>query len=194
MTDDYAPSEQGQLLGIARRTLEAVASGRPRPALDIKNLPPRLCEERACFVTFHIDRDLRGCTGILAARRPLAEEVATTTVQTAFNDPRFPPVDAVEVPLIHIELSILTPSTPLKYDHPDDLLRLLRPNIDGVTLRFGIYRSTFLPQVWERVPNPAEFLTMLSRKMGLPGTTWRLPGMEVEIYQTINIVEADTLK
>lgn len=192
MTDDYSPAEQAQLLGIARQTLEAVASGKPRPEVKLDKLPPRLCEERACFITFHIDHELRGCTGTLAARRPLAEEVAATTVQTAFNDPRFSAVEAFEVPLIRIEVSVLTPSTPLKFERPDDLLRLLRPGIDGVTLRLGLYRGTFLPQVWERVPNPAEFLAMLSRKMGLPTDAWRLPGMEVETYQTVTIEEAET--
>jgi AmmeMemoRadiSam system protein A len=167
--------------------LEAAASGKPRPSLGI--LSPRLREERACFVTFHINGELRGCTGTLAARRSLAEEVAVTTVQTAFHDPRFPPVTPVEVSRIAIELSILTPSTPLKFANPDELLRLLRPDIDGVTLRIGAYRSTFLPQVWERVPDPAEFLTMLSRKMGLPGDAWRRPGVEVETYQTVTIEE-----
>jgi AmmeMemoRadiSam system protein A len=191
MIDEYTPGEQVQLLEIAHRTLEVVASGKPRPALDMGNMPTRLCQERACFVTFHIDGDLRGCTGTLAARRPLAEEVGITTVQTAFDDPRFPPVSAAEVPFIQIELSILTPSVPLPFESPDDLLHLLRPGIDGVTLRLGVYRSTFLPQVWERVPNPAEFLALLSRKMGLPGDAWRRPGMMVETYQTVTIEDAE---
>src|SRR5579859_4028281 len=147
MSDTYSPEEQAQLLSLARRTLEAVTSGTPRPRLDVPALPPSLREDRACFVTLYIDEELRGCTGTLAARRCLADEVEQTTIQTAFNDPRFLPVKSEEVPYIRIEISVLTPAQPVKFTSPDDLKRLLRPGIDGVTLRFAQYRSTFLPQV-----------------------------------------------
>ncbi|MCC7449197.1 MAG: AmmeMemoRadiSam system protein A [Anaerolineae bacterium] len=189
MTDVYTPEEQVQLLHIARHTLEAVTAGEARPRLDLQLLPPKLREHRACFITLHIAGELRGCTGTLTARRPLAEEVSISTVQTAFSDPRFPPVVAAEVPKIHIEISVLTPSMPLEYDGPDDLVRRLRPHVDGVTLQLGSYRSTFLPQVWEHLPDPVEFLTLLSRKMGLPGDAWRYPQMRVETYQSVSMEE-----
>ncbi len=191
MSDSYAPEEQKLLLDISRRTLEAITAGGSRPRPDLQTLPPALREERACFVSFHINGELRGCTGTLAARRPLADEVSVTTVQTAFNDPRFSPVIASEVPQILIDISVLTPSSPLTYSDPDELLSLLRPNIDGVTLSLGPYRSTFLPQVWENVPDKVEFLTMLSRKMGLPGDAWRHPKMQVETYRSFNMAEAE---
>ncbi len=191
MNDEYTPEEQDQLLHIARQTLEVVTAGGPRPRPDLQTLPPKLREERACFVSFHIDGELRGCTGTLIARRPLADEVSVTTVQTAYNDPRFSPVVADEVPGIRIEISILTPSTPLSFANPEDLLERLRPGIDGVTLSLGPYRSTFLPQVWDHVPNPVEFLTMLSRKMGLPGDAWRHPKIRVETYQSFNMEEPE---
>jgi len=189
MTDVYTPEEQAQLLHIARHTLEAVTSGESRPCIDLQALPPKLRENRACFITLHITGELRGCTGTLTARRPLAEEVSISTVQTAFSDPRFPPVAAEEVPQIQIEISVLTPSVPLDYDNPNDLVRRLRPNVDGVTLQLGSYRSTFLPQVWEHLPDPVEFLTLLSRKMGLPGDAWRHPKMRVETYQSVSMEE-----
>ena len=192
MTEDYLLEEQEILLGIARGTLEAVTAGGARPRPDLQTLPVKLREERACFVSFHIGDELRGCTGTLAARRPLADEVSVTTVQTAFNDPRFPPVVTSEAPQIRIEISVLTPSSLLAYNSPDELLRLLRRGIDGVTLSLGPYRSTFLPQVWQHVPDPVEFLTMLSRKMGLPGDAWRHPRMQVEIYQSCNFAEPET--
>ncbi len=191
MTDEYTPDEQAQLLTIARKTLEAVTIGEPRPPLDLAVLSPMLCEERACFVTLTIDEELRGCTGTLRARYPLAEEVGITTIQTAFHDPRFPAVTAGEVPYIHIEISVLTPSTPLQFESPETLIRLLRPGIDGVTLQLGFHRSTFLPQVWERIPDPVEFLTLLSRKMGLPGDSWRHPELEVETYQCVVMEEPE---
>ncbi len=185
----YTPDEQAQLLHIARHTLETVTAGAMRPQVDLSMLSGRLCDERACFVTLTMDGELRGCTGTLMARRPLAEEVSFTTVQTAFNDPRFPPVTSAEVPFIEIEISVLTPSVPLHFDTPDDLPRLIRPHVDGVTLHLGAYRSTFLPQVWERIPDPVEFLTLLSRKMGLSNNAWRDPRIQVETYQSVVIVE-----
>jgi AmmeMemoRadiSam system protein A len=113
------------------------------------------------------------------------------TVQTAFHDPRFRPVVADEVPHIAIEISVLTPSIPLQFSTPDDIPRLIRPGIDGVTLRLGLHRSTFLPQVWDKIRTPLEFLTMLSQKMGLPGDAWKNPAIEVETYQTVIIAEHD---
>ncbi len=191
MNDEYSPAECDQLLEIARQALIAASSGVPRPVLDVNVLPPRLQELRACFVTLMANGELRGCTGTLAARRSLAEEVAYSTVQTALFDPRFSPVSLCQVDAIRIEISVLTPSKPLFYDSPDDLLRQLRPNVDGVTLRQGQNRSTFLPQVWERLADPVEFLTLLSRKMGLPGDSWRRPDMEVETYQAFKIEEIE---
>ncbi len=185
----YTPEEQAQLLHIARHTLEVVTAGEARPPVDLQTLLPRLCEERACFVTLTMDGELRGCTGTLIARRPLAEEVGYTTVQTAFNDPRFTPVTASEVPFIELEISVLTPSVPLLFDTPEDLPKLIRPHIDGVTLHLGPYRSTFLPQVWERIPDPVEFLTLLSRKMGLSNNAWRDPRIQVETYRSVVIME-----
>lgn len=189
MSDRYSPEEQAQLLRLARQTLEAITTGGARPHIEEADLTSALREDRACFVTLYIGEELRGCTGTLVARRCLADEVTITTVQTALSDPRFAPVTAAEVPRIRIEISVLTPPEALKFNSPDELIRLLRPDIDGVTLRLGHYRSTFLPQVWERVPDPVAFLTMLSRKMGLPGDAWRHPDLEVETYQTVVIEE-----
>ncbi len=191
LADNYTLGEQAQLLDVARRALVAAAAGEPPLVLDINTFLPRLHEQRACFVTLYFQHELRGCTGTLVARQPLVEEVAHTMLQTALHDPRFAPVMSEEVPEIAIEISVLTPSVPLKYNGPDELLRLLRPNIDGVTLRLGYYRSTFLPQVWERVQDPAVFLGMLSRKMDFPEDTWRRPDIIVETYQTVNIEEPE---
>src|SRR5258706_4336610 len=156
------------LLNVARGTLEAVTVGGIAPQPDRESVPASLVEWRACFVTLHRETDLRGCTGTLTARRSLLEEVITTTEQTALNDPRFPPVTPYEVPLIRIEISVLTSSQRLEFASPDQIPQLIRPHIDGVTLKLGLNRSTFLPQVWEKIPDPIQFLNLLSRKMGLP--------------------------
>jgi AmmeMemoRadiSam system protein A len=187
----YTPADQHQLLTVARATLEAVTHNDTLPHLNLADFSPALQAERACFVTLTDlpSRELRGCTGTLVARNPLIYEVAITTRQTAFNDPRFNPVSPDEVPHLHIEISILTPMQPLDYSTPADLLQKLRPNIDGVTLHHRDYRATFLPQVWERVPDPALFLNLLCDKMGIPAQTWQRVKLEVYTYQSIIIEE-----
>ncbi|GAB4422852.1 MAG: hypothetical protein Kow00106_19940 [Anaerolineae bacterium] len=193
MDNTYTPQEKRLLLRLARETLQRVTNGQQPPAVDLTALPPALAEQRACFVTLRRRGNgmLRGCTGTLAARRPLAEEVVYMTIQTAFYDPRFPPVQAYEVPELRIEISVLTPPQPLAFRTPDELLRKLRPGIDGVTLRLGHRRATFLPQVWESYPDPQEFLSLLSQKMGAAPDAWRDPRIQVETYQAIVFEEED---
>ncbi|NDJ78506.1 MAG: AmmeMemoRadiSam system protein A [Chloroflexi bacterium] len=191
MANSYTPEEQTILLDLARQTLTAITHHRPPPDIDLNALPLPLRDERACFVTlrFHADGALRGCTGTLVARRPLAEEVVHMTGQTAFHDPRFAPVTAHEVPLLHIEISVLTPPQLLDFRDADDLLQKLRPNIDGVTLELNNRRATFLPQVWENYPDPRVFLSLLSQKMRLGPDAWQDPHMQVSVYQAIIIEE-----
>ncbi len=193
MIETYTPQEKHLLLRLARETLERTTNGHTPPDIDLSALPPALAEERACFVTLRRRGNgmLRGCTGTLVARRPLAEEVVNMTIQTAFYDPRFPPVQAYEVPELRIEISVLTPPQPLHFDNPDDLLRKLRPGVDGVTLRLGHRRATFLPQVWEGYPDPQVFLSLLSQKMGAAPDAWRDPRIQVETYQAIVFEEED---
>jgi hypothetical protein len=187
----YTPDEVRQLLQIARTTLVSVTQDRGIPKIDKTKLSPFLLEERACFVTLtHIPtHDLRGCTGTLVARNPLAFEVAIITEQTALSDPRFLPVQYEEIEGLHIEISVLTPMMPLVYRDAIDLLEKLRPEIDGVTLQQGRRRATFLPQVWERLTNKETFLDLLCEKMGLPANTWRKGKLEVFTYQSIIIEE-----
>ena len=189
----YTPQEQDALLQLARQTLTAITAHANPPPVDLRELPPALAASRACFVTLRrrSDGSLRGCTGTLVARRPLAEEVVHITRQTAFNDPRFPPVAAHEVPGLHVEISILTPPEPLAFDDPEDLLHKLRPGVDGVTLHLDQRRATFLPQVWESYPDPRIFLSLLAEKMGYAHDAWRNPRIEVETYQAIVIEEPD---
>jgi len=175
------------LLDLARTTVAAAARHEPLPRIDLSDVPPALAAPGACFVTLtrHGTGELRGCTGVLVARTALAEEVVHTAAQTALHDPRFTPVRAEEVPEMDIEISVLTPSRPLDFDVPEDIPRLLRPGIDGVTLTIGRRRATFLPQVWDKVPDPVDFLNRLCLKMGLPAGTWRTPGTSVEVYQVV---------
>lgn len=187
----YTPDERASLLALSRHTLNVITRQKPAPDVDLDGLPPALVEERACFVTLrcHDDGALRGCTGTLVARRPLISEVVYMTVQTAFHDPRFHPVQAVECDGLHIEISVLTPPCVLEFDGPEDLLAKLRPGIDGVTLHLDNRRATFLPQVWESYPDPEVFLSLLARKMGHAPQAWRDPRIRVHVYQAIVIEE-----
>ena len=180
-----ALSEQRRLLQIAR---EAIAAA---PALQPDTLPPALLRPAASFVTLRHGGDLRGCIGGLEARWPLYEDVRRHAVQAATQDYRFEAVTAAEVPALSVEVSVLTEPQPLEYARPEDLPRQLRPLVDGVTLALSHHRATFLPQVWERVPDPEQFLSMLCEKMGLPPETWRRTPLTVSVYQVEKFTEPE---
>ena len=133
---------------------------------------------------------MRGCTGTLVATRPLALEVVHTATQSATGDPRFRPVVPDEVDALELDISVLSEPKPLDFDDPIELATLIRPGVDGVTLYYGARRATFLPQVWERVPDPVDFLGMLCRKMNLSAQAWMQPGIAAETYQTFSFSEA----
>jgi AmmeMemoRadiSam system protein A len=119
----------------------------------------------------------------MEAYQSLAEDVQEHAVAAALNDYRFYTVEAGEVDRLEIEISRLTPPQPLPYEDPQDLIARLRPGIDGVLIRDGLRRATFLPQVWEKLPQPEDFLDHLCLKMGAPGNLWRSRHLDVSIYQ-----------
>ena len=171
------------LLKIARQAISAAAGGLVVPALDLAAVSADLQANGASFVTLTIQDQLRGCIGTLEACQPLALDVQEHAVAAATQDYRFPPVSAGEVPLLQIEISRLTPTRVLAYNDWRDLIEKLRPGVDGVLIKDGFQRATFLPQVWEKVADPQEFLTHLCYKMGAPGDLWRCKKLEVSIYQ-----------
>lgn len=135
-------------------------------------LAARLHAPGATFVTLTEGGRLRGCIGTLEAWRPLIEDVRANAVAAAFCDSRFAPLAAAELPAIRVEVSLLGASTPLDFRDEADALAQLRPAQDGVILSCDGRRATFLPQVWDELPEPREFLTQLKRKAGLPPTYW----------------------
>lgn len=175
--------EKKILLKLAREAIEHVVNRRVLPPLDLHSFPPRLREKGAAFVTLTENGELRGCIGALEATQPLVEDVREHAAAAAVEDFRFPPVRPEEIDRLEIEISRLTEPQPLDYDGPLDLINKLRPGIDGVVLKDGFRRATFLPQVWEKLPNPIEFLDHLCLKMGLPRSTWRTRKLEVLTYQ-----------
>jgi uncharacterized protein len=175
--------DRRKLLQIARKSIEMRVCGQEQPALELDQLPSALRENGVCFVTLTMpDGDLRGCIGGLEATRPLALDVRDHAAAAALEDYRFLPVRPDEVPLLHIEISRLTSPEPLAYEHPEALPKLLHPHIDGVVIHDGIRRATFLPQVWEKLPDSSAFLSHLCQKMGAPADLWRRKKLQVEIY------------
>ncbi|MDR1798923.1 MAG: AmmeMemoRadiSam system protein A [Bifidobacteriaceae bacterium] len=135
----------------------------------------------AAFVTLTLGGDLRGCIGSLLAHRPLVEDVASNAVAAAFRDPRFPALSPAEYEPLHIEVSVLSQPAPLAFTSQADALAKLRPGVDGVIFEAGWARSTFLPQVWEELPQPEVFMAHLKRKAGLPANYWG-PDVELSLY------------
>ena len=140
-----------------------------------------LDEQGATFVTLTQQGELRGCIGTLDAHRPLREDVAENTLAAAFHDPRFPALAAAELEYTRIEVSLLSPSTPLPVGGERDLVARLRPGVDGIVIAWRGRRATFLPQVWDHLPEPRAFLDALKQKAGLEADFWD-PGIRVSRY------------
>ena len=187
-----SPSDRHTLLAIARDAITAAANNQPLPLLELHHLPDALRESGVCFVTLYNGGELRGCIGGLEARQPLVLDVQEHAVGAATNDPRFPPVSPVEAPNLHIEISVLTTPELISHTTPQELLAALRPQVDGVILRSGHRRATFLPQVWEKVRDAETFLGMLSEKMGARRNAWRSADVEVLRYQVEVFEEEET--
>lgn len=183
MTELLNTSEQEILMKIARETLEKSVRDEPLPKINLTTLPSALQKNGASFVTLTNNGRLRGCIGTLEANQPIAIDVQEHTVAAAFQDFRFPNIQPQELPLIQIEVSVLTPKTPLIYKNPDELINVLKPNIDGVVLQEGHRKATFLPQVWDTLQNPEEFLSHLCTKMGASKDLWREKPLTVFTYQ-----------
>jgi AmmeMemoRadiSam system protein A len=191
MEASLTPAEKQLLLQMAREALEAAVTSRPLPRPAADRLPVSLAAPASCFVTLTAAGELRGCIGSLQAERPLFEEVRLRAGQAALSDFRFAPVAPEELPGVEVEISVLTPPQPLEYAGPDDLMAKLRPGVDGVILARGKHRATFLPQVWERVPDPQVFLSMLCEKLGAAPEAWRQAQFEVYVYQVLKFTEAE---
>lgn len=183
MGELLTPEEKQTLLQLAREALETGVRGIPLPTIDEGSLTPVLRAEGASFVTLTVRGNLRGCIGALEPYQPLVEDVREHALAAALEDYRFPTVQESELAGIEIEVSRLTVPVPLEYKEADDLVAKLHPGMDGVILRDGIRRATFLPQVWEKIPDPAEFLANLCYKMGAAPDTWRRKHLNVMIYQ-----------
>ena len=152
---------------------------------------PWLREPGASFVTLRRQGDLRGCVGSIRAYRPLFDDVWSNARASAFRDTRFRPVEPWEFPEISVEVSLLSDPEPLACSCEEEALRLLRPGLDGIILEYGDYRSTFLPQVWEQLPDPRDFLGHLKTKAGLRRGFWA-PEVRLQRYGVMKWAEEIT--
>src|SRR5450759_1449821 len=156
------------LLPIAR----AAISGALKVSYKADESAPWLAERGACFVTLTQDGELRGCIGSLQSHQPLLADVKGDAVSAAMRDPRFTPLSVEELDITTVEISLLSSTQAMEVSDEADALAQLRPGVDGIIFEYGRYRSTFLPQVWENLAQPREFLAMLRRKAGLPDDFW----------------------
>ncbi len=183
----FSPQKGQALVQLARRTLNKKmgrSTDKSRDsALDRVLADPDFETMCGTFVTLTMEGQLRGCIGSLEPDEAIREGVRANALNAAFHDPRFPPVTNRELDKIDIEISILTRPRVLAYTDGKDLAAKLRCGIDGVIIRKGSARATFLPQVWDQLPQPEDFLGHLCRKAGLAATAWQTDDLEVMPYQ-----------
>lgn len=164
--------QRQQLLDIAAHSVaHGLRQGRAL-VLDVTQYTADLRALGASFVTLRLKGELRGCIGSLQALHPLVIDVAENAYAAAFRDPRFAPLAAVELSELDYHISVLNPATPMQFRDQADLLRQLRPGLDGLILRSGRHQGTFLPSVWESLPTAEQFLAQLKRKAGLSEDAW----------------------
>jgi AmmeMemoRadiSam system protein B/AmmeMemoRadiSam system protein A len=189
-TGPLTPAERRFLLGLARKSIAAAVAHGEAPDEDAE-VPEALRARRACFVTLTENGDLRGCIGSIFPEESLYRAVLRRARSAAIEDPRFPPVQSDELKKIAVEVSVLTVPQRLAFKSPEDLLAKLRPGVDGAVLRVGNRQATYLPQVWEKLPERRLFMDELAEKAGLPAAAWRQPDTTVLTYQVEAFKEAN---
>lgn len=189
-TDTLSNPDRATLLEVARASIRhGLRHGRALE-IDPADYPETLRPPRATFVTLEIGGRLRGCIGTLVAHQPLVRDVAIHAHAAAFEDPRFPELRPDELPQLDLHISVLSPPESLRFDSEEGLLAQLRPGMDGLILHFRNYHATFLPAVWESLPDPYVFLAQLKQKAGLPLDFWS-PELRAERYTTEYFGAAD---
>ena len=158
------------LLKLARKVLENRYNGKE---YDLPEIPEAFNDKRGVFVTLQEDGELRGCIGCIEPVKSIYDGVKENALHSAFSDPRFPPLDEEELGRVKIEISILSRPEQLKFSGSAELLKKLKPSIDGVILKKGLSSATFLPQVWEQLPDKVMFLEQLSMKAGMGKDSWK---------------------
>jgi AmmeMemoRadiSam system protein A len=184
--DDIAAAHGKMMLEFVGKTIaHGLSKGAP-PAVDTKSFPADLTAPGATFVTVEKDGKLRGCIGSLQAHRPLIEDLVHNAYRAAFKDPRFPPLTKAEAPSVTWSISLLSAPERMLVGDEKDLLSQLVPGVDGLIIADGGKRATFLPQVWDQLPDPNTFLAHLKRKAGMAPDHWSKT-FEAHRYRAIKI-------
>ncbi|MES9968834.1 MAG: AmmeMemoRadiSam system protein A [Candidatus Thiodiazotropha sp.] len=179
----FSTADRATLLEIAAASIKrGVEHGAPL-RVTVSDYPEALQQHRACFVTLLKGGALRGCIGHLEVQSPIVEDVAENAYAAAFRDPRFPPLTDPERENLEIHISVLTPAEAIAFESEQELIAKIRPSVDGLILVEGQRRGTFLPSVWESLPETRNFLSHLKQKAGLPANYWSST-LEVYRYET----------
>ena len=185
-TGKLEAGHRAALLDVARRSIERGVREGAALEVDPGAYPEALRVHRATFVTLRREGELRGCVGSLVPLRPLVVDVAQSAFHAAFRDYRLPSIEARELPELDVHISVLGPLERIQAGSEEALLAQLRPKVDGLLLREGSLQGTFLPAVWESLPEPRAFLAELKRKAGLPENHWS-ETLEVHRYEVESI-------
>jgi len=184
LSDEFSESERVELKVIALSALKAAVLD--NKSFSLEGVSSRLMLPGACFVTLLKNSQLRGCIGTLEAHRSLAEDVAHNSYNAAMRDPRFPCVESSELNDLELSISVLTKPKEVAVDSETQLLKQIRPGVDGVILDDGSHRATYLPSVWEQLPDAIDFIRELKCKAGLPKDYWS-KSMRCFTYQSVCI-------
>tara|TARA_R100001143_G_C3353437_1_gene130908 strand:- start:420 stop:1781 length:1362 start_codon:yes stop_codon:yes gene_type:complete len=182
--EDYSLAQRQIMLQLARDAIQQALLGNKNFDVKLKLYPQALLKKAASFVTINLNGALRGCIGSLQAHRPLLIDIIQNAQSAAFRDPRFKPLSLQEYQQIDIHISVLTEAVPFPVKDRQELLEKIRPGKDGLIIRARGKSATYLPSVWEKIPQPEDFITELRRKAGLDPTGWDAD-TEVMRYQTV---------
>ncbi len=184
--EKVSEKDKKNLLNLARETIaDVLLRGGKKPSQQKTEFSAYLKEKRGCFVTLHKKGALRGCIGAILPHERLCDCIEENALNAAFHDPRFPALRKDELDQIDLEISILTLPRQIQFTNGEDLKKQLRPNKDGVILSQGWHKATYLPQVWEQLPDKNKFLESLCQKASLPKDAWKDPKTKIEVYEAI---------
>jgi AmmeMemoRadiSam system protein A len=175
--EKLSEEEKGFLLELASETIKRHIRGEK---MELKHIPKGLEQRAGTFVSLHKNGELRGCIGSIQPVNPIYLDVIKNSIAAAFKDPRFPPLKDLDG--VEIEISVLSRPEKLDYKNKEGLLKKLEPKKHGVIIKKGFHQATFLPQVWDSIPDKEAFLTHLCMKAGLDGDEWERQ-LEVYVYE-----------
>jgi AmmeMemoRadiSam system protein A len=185
---ELGAKERSRLLDIARQSIGSGLHQGRAPTVDLREFDGALAARRGVFVTLTQATALRGCIGALESEEPLAQAVASSAYGAAFRDPRFPAMREEELAGTRIEISVLSAMEVIEVESREALLASLVPGVDGLLIEDRHHRSTFLPKVWDQLPDPELFLRHLMAKAGLPADHWS-PRVLARRYTTLTFAE-----